>query len=86
MAEILVTELEEWVLLRLEERARRSGRSVEDETLAILQEALGKEEAPQRRFGSETVALFSGQGVGLEGGEEIAEIRGMRMGIPKFEP
>jgi plasmid stability protein len=46
MAEILVTELEEWVLTRLEERSRRSGRSVEDETLEILREALEKEEAP----------------------------------------
>ncbi len=49
MTEILVTELEEWVLLRLEQRAVRNGRSVEDETLEILRETLEKEEAP--RFG-----------------------------------
>jgi len=30
------------------------------------------------------VAMFSGQGIGLEKGEEIPEIRGMRMQIPKF--
>jgi hypothetical protein len=36
-------------------------------------------------LGSEIVALFSGQGIGLEEGEEIPEIRGMRMEIPDFE-
>jgi hypothetical protein len=30
------------------------------------------------------VALFSGHGIGLKEGEEIPEIRGMRMRIPKF--
>jgi hypothetical protein len=32
------------------------------------------------------VALFSGQGIGLKDGEEIPEIRGLRMQVPKFEP
>jgi len=42
MVVILVTELEEWVLLRLVERALRNGRSV---ALEILRE-LEREEAP----------------------------------------
>jgi hypothetical protein len=52
----------------------------------ILSDALRKEENPKRGLGSEMVALFSGQGIGLKKGEEIPEIRGMRMQIPKFEP
>jgi hypothetical protein len=43
------------------------------------------EEEPKRGLGSELVALFSGQGIGLEPGEEIPEIRGMRMQIPNFD-
>jgi hypothetical protein len=31
------------------------------------------------------MALFSGQGIGLEEGEEIPQIRGMRPEIPNFE-
>ncbi len=85
MAQILVRKLEDRIRTRLEQRAKRNGRSMEAEVREILREALKEEEAPQGGLGSEIAALFSGQGIGLRDGEEIPEIRGMRMQIPNFE-
>jgi antitoxin FitA len=84
MAQILVRNLEDQVKGRLQHRAKRHGRSMEEEAREILRNALREEEAPKRELGSEMVALFSGHGIGLKEGEEIPEIRGMRMQIPKF--
>jgi plasmid stability protein len=84
MAQILVRNLEDQVKGRLQDRAKRHGRSMEEEAREILRDALRDENAPKLGLGSEIVAMFSGQGIGLEKGEEIPEIRGMRMQIPKF--
>jgi len=86
MAQILIRKLDEHSKARLQRRAKRNGRSMEAEVREILHDALREERAPKRGLGSEMVALFSGQGIGLKKGEEIPEIRGMRMQIPKFEP
>jgi plasmid stability protein len=83
MAQILVRNLEEQVKGRLQHRAKRHGRSMEEEAREILRNALREEETPTRGLGSEIVALFSGSGVYLD--EPIQEIRGMRMEIPDFE-
>ena len=83
MAQILVRNLEEQVKGRLQHRAKRHGRSMEEEAREILRNALREEETPTRGLGSEMVALFSGSGVYLD--EPIQEIRGMRMEIPDFE-
>jgi plasmid stability protein len=85
VAQILVRKLEERIRTRLAQRAKRNGRSMEAEVREILREALKEEEAPKGGLGSEMAALFSGQGIGLRDGEEIPEIRGMRMQIPSFE-
>ena len=86
MAQILVRNVEEPLKARLKRRAKRHGRSMEAEAREILRDALHKDETPERGLGSEMVALFSGQGIGLQEGEEIPEIRGYRMQVPKFEP
>ena len=83
MAQILVRNLEDQVKGRLQRRAKRHGRSMEEEAREILRNALREEETPTRGLGSEMVALFSGSGVYLD--EPIQEIRGMRMEIPDFE-
>jgi plasmid stability protein len=76
MAQILVRNLEDQVKGRLQHRAKRNGRSMEEEAREILRNALREENAPPRKLGSEIVALFSGQGIGLKEGEEIHEWRG----------
>jgi plasmid stability protein len=85
VAQILVRKLEDRIRTRLEQRARRNGRSMEAEVREILREALKEDEPQKGGLGSEMAALFSGQGIGLRDGEEIPEIRGMRMQIPSFE-
>lgn len=76
MAQILVRNLDDRLKTRLQRRAKRNGRSMEAEAREILHNALHQEEVPQRGLGSEIVALFSGQGLGLKEGEEIHEWRG----------
>jgi plasmid stability protein len=76
MAQILVRNVEEPLKARLQMRAKRNGRSMEAEVREILRNQVREEQAPERKLGSEIVALFSGQGIGLEDGEEIHEWRG----------
>jgi plasmid stability protein len=83
MAQILVRNVEDALKARLQKRAKRNGHSMEAEAREILRNALREEQAPERKLGSEIVALFSGSGVYLD--EPIAEIRDMRMEIPDFE-
>ncbi|HUH61930.1 MAG TPA: hypothetical protein VLZ50_02985 [Terracidiphilus sp.] len=84
MAQILVRNLDEPLKARLQRRAKRNGRSMEAEVREILRESL-RDKEPRRGLGSEIVAMFSGSGFGLKEDEEIQEIRGMKMEIPKFD-
>ncbi len=84
MAQILIRNVEDRLKRTLQKRAKRNGRSMEAEARETLRDALKAEDAQKVGFGTASVALFSGQGIGLEEGEEIPEIRGMRMQIPKF--
>ena len=74
MAQILVRNLEMPLKGRLQRRARRNGRSMEEEAREILRNALREEAAPAVGFGTATAALF--RDCGLEDGEEIREWRG----------
>ena len=76
MAQILVRNVDEGTKERLRRRARSNRRSMEAEVREILHDALREKRAPKRGLGSEMVALFSGQGIGLKKGEEIREWRG----------
>ena len=83
MAQILVRTLDDRLKARLQRRAKRHGRSMEEEAREILRNALKAEERQTVGFGTASAALFSGQGIFLE--EPIQEMRGMRMQIPDFE-
>ncbi len=85
MAQILVRNLEDQLKGRLQHRAKRHGRSMEEEAREILRNALREENTPPRKLGSEIVALFSGQGIGLKKGEEIHEWRGYPLEPIKFD-
>jgi plasmid stability protein len=75
MAQILVRELEDSVKSGLKLRAKRNGRSMEAEVRESLRDA-SREPRATAGFGTASVAFFSGQGVGLEDGEEFKELRG----------
>jgi antitoxin FitA len=59
MAQLLVRNIENGVKARLQRRARRNGRSMEEEVRDILRAAVHKEEsAPSGGLGTELAALF----------------------------
>jgi antitoxin FitA len=85
MAQILIRNVDESTKERLRRRARKNRRSMEAEVRDILHVALHEKEVPKRGLGSEIVALFSGQGIGLKRGEEIREWRGYPLKPIKFD-
>jgi plasmid stability protein len=81
VAQIVVRNLEEQLKVRLQRRARRNGRSMEEEARTILRNALHEQDRPSGGLGSEIAALFRGSG--LEG--DIPELRGYPVVPPDFE-
>ena len=80
MAQVVVRNLEEAVKSGLRRRARRHGRSMEEEAREILRNAVQKDEAPAGGLGSEIAALFAD--AGFE--SEIPELRGRLIKPPSF--
>jgi antitoxin FitA len=63
MAQLVVRNIEKGVKVRLQRRARRNGRSMEEEVREILRAAVHKEEqAPSGGLGTELAALFPKSG------------------------
>lgn len=85
MAQILVRNVETQLKTRLQRRAKRNGRSMEAEVREILRDTLKEEDGQKIGFGTASVALFSGQGIGLEEGEEIREWRGFPLKPISFD-
>lgn len=72
MAQLLVRNLDEQVKARLQRRARKHGRSTEEEVRDILRVAVNTEAALRRPLGSRFKARFAR--IGLE--RDIEELRG----------
>ena len=72
MAQILVRNLDDDVKAKLQQRARRHGRSTEEEVRDILRDAVKDEAKGQAPLGKRLRALFAD--IGLE--EDIPEWRG----------
>jgi antitoxin FitA len=81
MAQILVRNLEDQLKLRLQRRARRHGRSMEEEARDILRNALRSESNTGGGLGSEISALFRDHGLD----DEIPELRGHTVHPPEFK-
>lgn len=80
MAQFIVRDLEEDVKSRLKRRARRHGRSMEDEVRHILRDAVKQECAIKAKLGSRIAARFAT--VGLDA--ELPALRGQRAHPPRF--
>jgi plasmid stability protein len=83
MAQLLVRNLESNVKSKLQRRAKRHGRSMEEEVREILRDATKDEGARRVKLGTEIAALF--RGIGLKPGEEIRELRDIKLEIPDFK-
>jgi antitoxin FitA len=80
MAQVIVRNLEDSVKRKLQRRAVRHGRSMEEEIRDILRDAVKDEDRQRKGLGSQIAARF--KGIELE--EPIKPLRiGMR--IPKFD-
>ena len=82
MAQLVVRQLDEDVKAKLQRRARRHGRSTEEEVREILRNAVRNESAARAPLGSRLAARFAGIGVG----EEIPELRGQPVEPAELEP
>ena len=80
MAQFVVRNIENSVKDRLQRRARRNGRSMEEEVRDILRSAVVEEFRSAGGLGSEIAGLFTK--VGLE--HEIPEMRGEKMNPVDF--
>ncbi len=74
MAQLIVRNLDNDVKAKLQRRAKRHGRSTEEEVRDILRNAVNEETGKQPGLGTRIAALF--KDIGLREGEEIPEQRG----------
>jgi len=81
MAQLVVRNLDEDVKTRLQNRARRHGRSTEAEVRDILRNAVREEAGVRRPLGSRIRARFAG--IGLD--DELPELRGETARPATFE-
>lgn len=80
MAQLLVRNLEADVKEKLQRRARRHGRSTEEEVREILRNVV--KSAPRQKLGSRLAARFEGLGLS----DEIPELRGQPARPARLKP
>jgi plasmid stability protein len=81
MAQFVVRNIENSVKARLQRRARRNGRSMEEEVRDILRVAVNEGDAPAGGLGTEISALFAAAGLD----SDIPELRGHEIKPASFE-
>ena len=81
MAQFVVRNIENGVKARLQHRARRNGRSMEEEVRDILRNAVNEPDVPTGGLGTEISSLFAKAGLDFD----IPELRGHRIKPASFE-
>ncbi|MGA8621885.1 MAG: hypothetical protein WB660_25590 [Candidatus Sulfotelmatobacter sp.] len=83
MAQLVVRNIEIEVKIRLQRRAQKNGRSMEEEVRNILRAAVHKkdESAPSGGLGTEISRIFARNGLD----SAIPELRGYEIKPPSFE-
>ena len=81
MAQLVVRNLDAGIKLRLQRRAKRHGRSMEEEVRDILRDAAKEDATPVRGLGTEIAELFKEAGLDAE----IPELRGHGIKPPSFD-
>lgn len=80
MAQFVVRNLETQVTVRLKRRAKRHGRSMEEEVREILRNSVKQEDRPAGGLGSRIAALFRKAGLR----EDIPELHDIRIELADF--
>jgi plasmid stability protein len=81
VAQFVVRNIEAEVKSRLQRRAKRHGRSMEEEVRDILRNAAKEESSPVRGLGTEIASLFTK--IGLDA--DIPELRGHQITPASFD-
>jgi plasmid stability protein len=82
VAQFVVRNIENGVKARLQRRARRNGRSMEEEVRDILRAAVNEDQdVAAGGLGTEISALFAKTGIDFD----IPELRGHQIKAPNFE-
>jgi antitoxin FitA len=82
MGQLVVRNIENTVKTRLQRRAKRHGRSMEEEVRDILRSAVSGEEPPSGGLGTDISQLFMKAGLS----SEVRELRGYAIAPAEFEP
>jgi len=80
VAQLVVRKIEDGVKQRLQRRARRNGRSMEEEARDILRNAVKNEDVPTGGLGAEISGLFAKAGLDFD----ILELRGHEIEPARF--
>ena len=83
MAQLIVRDIEDEVKAKLQRRAKRHGRSMEEEVREILRDATKAETTSGKGLGMEIASLF--RDIGLRDDEEIREFHDLHIEPAKFE-
>jgi antitoxin FitA len=81
VGQLVVRNIENTVKARLQRRARRHGRSMEEEVRDILRAAVSGEDAPGGGLGTDISRLFQKTGLA----SDVAELRGHPITPAEFE-
>jgi antitoxin FitA len=82
MAQFVVRNIDDRIKARLQHRAKRHGRSMEEEVRDILRNAVHDSGVPAGGLGAEISALFAETGLD----SVIPELRGHKIEPPSFAP
>ena len=82
MGQLVVRNIENFVKVRLQRRAKRHGHSMEEEVRDILRSAVAADETPSGGLGTEISRLFAK--IGLS--EDVPELHGHAVTPAEFEP
>jgi plasmid stability protein len=81
MAQVIVRNLDDSVKRKLQRRAAKHGRSMEEEVREILRDAVKDEGTPRKGLGTRIAERFRGLGFN----EEIKEFKGYTIKPPDFD-
>lgn len=81
MGQLVVRNIENFVKIRLQRRAKRHGRSMEEEVRDILRSAVVEEEIPSGGLGTDISRLFAKTGLS----EDVPELHGHTITAPEFK-
>ena len=80
MGQLVVRNIENVVKAKLQRRAKRHGRSMEEEVRDILRSAAREEDVPAGGLGTEIASLFTKMGLDAD----VAELRGNQIKPASF--